>query len=56
MSVVKGLVIGIVLVAVGLGMLLSSSQALLPYIGGLLGLIGAGLIVRTLLADHQSHS
>ncbi len=56
MSIVKRLVIGIILVAIGLGMVLSSSMALLPYIGGLVGLVGAGIIVRTLLADHQNPS
>lgn len=55
MSVVKGLIIGIVLVAVGLGMVLSSSTSFLPWIGGLLGIAGAVLIIRTLLADRQKH-
>lgn len=55
MSVVKGLIIGIILVAVGLGMVLSSSTTVMPYVGGLLGLIGAVIIIRTLLADRQKH-
>jgi hypothetical protein len=55
MSVVKGLIIGIILVAVGLGMVLSSSTSILPWVGGLLGVVGAVIIVRTLLADRQHH-
>ena len=54
MSIVKGLIIGIILVAVGLGMVLSSSTSYLPYVGGLLGLIGAGIIIRTLLAHRPA--
>lgn len=55
MSIVKGLIIGIILVAIGLGMVLSSSTNIWPFVGGLLGLVGAIIIIRTLLADRQKH-
>jgi len=49
MSEVKKLALGILLVAVGLGMLLSSS-GFLPIIGALLGVVGAYLIIRALIS------
>ena len=49
MSEVKKLALGIVLVAVGLGMLLSSN-GFVPIIGAILGVVGAYFVIRALIS------
>ena len=51
MSDVKRLIIGIVLVAVGLAMILTANKVL-PFVGGVLGIIGSYLTIKVILTGH----
>jgi hypothetical protein len=48
---IKKLILGITLVAIGLGLVLTANK-IAPFIGGLLGLIGSYLVVKALLAGN----